>query len=316
MQIAMCATDETIARALRKPAAQCRPARRAHACPPGAHGLLRAGRRRAPIERCPRQRDASLRPHPFPSAGAACDGYAATASPSASSSSGVSRPAAATGIEEIFCRNARHAQHPVDRRRLSLGFAKAERAIGRRTTGTTSRYRPGAAPRFSSSSRRVKRRRASSGVKSRNARRTAFFNFHTVSAPTNTSDICVSSGSDPASWRRNATVSACSGGAVIVGSGVQLADGPAAVRRFRVDRAVVQPERHVLPELEPFRDDAVAGPVGRARDVVARISRLVVGQTALQLRAIGQRARLVGRPGAEPRDARSAWRSRRRLQRR
>ncbi len=47
---------------------------------------------------------------------------------------------------------------------------------------------------FSSSSRRMKRCRASTVVKSRNARRTAFFSFHTVSLPTNTSEICVSTG--------------------------------------------------------------------------------------------------------------------------
>jgi hypothetical protein len=63
---------------------------------------------------------------------------------------------------------------------------------GPRTTATTSRYSPGAARLFSSSSRNAKRRRSSTAVKSRNGRRTAFFSFQTVSAPTYANEICVS----------------------------------------------------------------------------------------------------------------------------
>ena len=47
-------------------------------------------------------------------------------------------------VQEIACRHPRHAQHPVDAW-PSPRSPSAERPSARRTTGTTSRYRPGAA---------------------------------------------------------------------------------------------------------------------------------------------------------------------------
>ena len=87
--------------------------------------------------------------------------------------------------------------------------ASASVPSGCRTTATMSRYSPGAAGAFSANSRSVNRRRSSTPAKSRNGSFTAFFNFQTVSAPTNTSEICVSIGGAPASRSSIAAVASC-----------------------------------------------------------------------------------------------------------
>ena len=64
-----------------------------------------------------------------PVAGGSSRWNAATASPSASSRSGVQPARRRDGVEEIAGRNARHAQHPVDRRSIAR-IAKAQRTVG------------------------------------------------------------------------------------------------------------------------------------------------------------------------------------------
>src|SRR6185437_9038320 len=132
----------------------------------------------------------------------------------------------------------------------------------------------------------------------RNGRRTAFFSFQTVSAPANTREMWVSTGSAPDNARRKAAVLAWAGGTVMA-SREQLAGDPAAAGRAVIGRAVVQAEWHVLPELEPLRQDAVAGPVRRSGDVLTRIFRLELRQALLQHRAVQQRPGLEGGPGTE-----------------
>ena len=78
-----------------------------------------------------------------------------------------------------------------------------------------------------------------------------------------------------------------------------------------IDAAVVQPVRHVLPELESRRDQPVAAPVRRARDDLAREPRLLLGQAPLQHAAL----RPAGGTGPMPRrrggKCAGGWRNRR-----
>src|SRR5580704_13641005 len=103
--------------------------------------------------------------------------------------------------------------------------------------------------------------------------------------------MCVSTGGAPAMRVSNATVSAwaCASSFIAGGSREQLATGPAATFRALEDGPVVQPVWHILPELEPVRQHAIAGPVWRTRDRLAGILLVEMLQAAFQFSPLGQR---------------------------
>src|SRR3954447_1802681 len=68
---------------------------------------------------------------------------------------------------------------------------------------------------------------------------------------------------------------------------------------------VVKPEGPVLPELERDRNNAEAGPVGRARHLADRVLRGIEGYRLFEGEAALERARLLARPGADAAIART-----------
>ena len=223
-----------------------------------------------------------------------------------SSSAGVQHAGGGPRVEEIARRHARHAQHPVDRRRRRA--AKRQRAIrAARTPATTSRYRPGAAGRVQ---RQFALGEAAAGlergkIQERQAHRLLELPDR-VRAAEDERDMRLD--------RRRTREPAQQGN----GFGLLRRDSPHRKLRETAcpcvqpralaheDAAVVQPEGHVLPELEAVGHHAVAGPVRRAGNrprpgSVFRIRRAGAPASA----RLGERARLVGRPGAEPGNARA-----------
>ena len=81
--------------------------------------------------------------------------------------------------------------------------------------------------------------------------------------------------------------------------------GVASWRRAAENHAVVQPERPVVPELDLHGPYAIADPVGRAGHVADRIFERRRGDRLLEGEAGFQRARLLARPGADARVART-----------
>ena len=73
--------------------------------------------------------------------------------------------------------------------------------------------------------------------------------------------------------------------------------------------AVVEAVLAALPELDRERDEPIAAPVLRARDVIARIALHGVGERRVERVPRGDRRALARRPGAEPRAAARARRS-------
>src|SRR5437016_4957227 len=82
------------------------------------------------------------------------------------------------------------------------------------------------------------------------------------------------------------------------GSGEQALAAPAAALA-RIDDAVVQAERPILPELDALRQDAIARPVRRARHRAIAEARCRFGDALFEHSTAGNRARLIGGPGAD-----------------
>ena len=155
---------------------------------------------------------------------------------------------------------------------------KAERAVRHAHHRHDVAVQAGRRGAFSSSSRSAKRRRGSQRGEIEEASRTAFLQLpHRVGADEHQRDVRLDRRGRRDSAPRNAATSCLLGGMPSSRLWEQLADRPAAVGA-RVGRAVVQAERHVLPELETSRASrgsrtSVAGAGCPPRDSAPRIRR-------------------------------------------
>src|SRR5215208_79307 len=81
---------------------------------------------------------------------------------------------------------------------------------------------------------------------------------------------------------------------------------PPSLSRALIHFPAMQPARHSLPELDPVGDEAEAGPVRRARDGAVGEALLELGEAALEVALVRDRAALLRRPGTELAAARAA----------
>ena len=126
--------------------------------------------------------------------------------------------------------------------------------------------------RFSASSRRAKRSRASSAVKSRKPSVDRLLQLQAPCPARRRRRRCASrpARAPPARRRSSAAAWRCAAGIRSRrsgGHGYSASDPPALARHAVEDLAVVQAEGHVAPELDPRRQQAEAGPDRGARDL-------------------------------------------------